>query len=114
MTPQEFVSRIRSEVLEQNLAIYCQNLEDPRSTTIGRGAHWPRMAELYQSLTEDQRRLFVEGVRQVMVDTLSNVLGILDGSTLLGQHRDCFHLTYGGDHEVINGELLDLFLSHET
>lgn len=114
MTPQEFVSCIRREVLEQNLALYRQHLERPVSTTTGPDTHWPQMAKLYQSLTEEQRRLFLEGVRQVMVDTLSNALGILDGSTLLEKHRDYFHLTYGDDPQEINGELQDLFLSPET
>lgn len=114
MTPQEFVLCIRREVLEQNLVAYRQNLERPALITTGRDTQWPRMAELYQSLTEEQRRQFVEGVRQVMVDTLSNVLGILDGSTLLEKHRDYFHLTYGDDPQAINGELQDLFLSSET
>jgi hypothetical protein len=34
-------------------------------------------------------------IRQTMVDTLSFVFGILDGSTLLEKHRDYFHLIYG-------------------
>ena len=75
---------------------------------------WPQIAQLYRSLTEEQRRQFMEGIRQVIVDTLSNMLGILDGSTLLEKHRDDFHLTYGDDPQEINGDLQDLFLSTET
>jgi hypothetical protein len=72
------------------------------------------MAELYQSLDEEQRRQFMDGIRQVMVDTLSNIFGILDGSTLLEKHRDYFHLTYGSEPQELNGDLQDFFLSPET
>lgn len=114
MTPQEFVSCIRREVLEQNLALYHQNLNRSLSPANAQEVHWPRMAELYQSLNEEQRLQFIEGIRLVMVDTLSNVLGILDGSTLLEKHRDYFHLTYGEEPQKLNGELQDFFLSSET
>src|SRR5947207_10125305 len=114
MNPQEFVSCVRREIMEANLTMYRQELERSVSTKTVRDSHWPQMAALYQSLTEEQRRQFVEGIRQVMVDTLSNVLGVLDGSTLLEKHRDYFHLSYGDDPQKINAELQDLFLSPET
>jgi hypothetical protein len=111
MTPQDFVSCVRREVLEANLALYRQNLGRSVQSSAEPHTFWPKMTELYQSLTEEQRRQFVEGIRQVMVDTLSNVLGILDGSTLLEHHRGYFHLTYGDEPHELNGELQDLFLS---
>lgn len=113
MTPQDFVSYIRREVPEQNLALYRQNLEHPSDTNT-QDTYWPRMAELYRSLNEEQQRQFIEGIRQVMVDTLSNAVEILDGSILLEKDRDYFHLTYGDEPQELNGELQDLFLSPET
>ncbi len=114
MTPQEFVSCIRREVLEESLKMYRQSLERSASTPTGRDTYWPEMTEFYQSLNEEQRPQFMDGIRQVLVDTLSNVFGILDGSTLLEKHRDYFHLTYGDEPQELNGELQDLFLSPET
>jgi hypothetical protein len=112
MTPQQFVLSIRREILEVNLSTYRENVEKRDGT--GRKQHWPGMVEFCESLNEHQRRQFMTIIRQVMVDTLSNVFGILDGSTLLESHRDYFHLTYGDESQEINGELQDLFLSSET
>ncbi len=53
-------------------------------------------------------------MRQVIVDTLSNVFGVLDGSTPLENYRDYFHLAYGDDPQDLNGDLQDIFLSDET
>jgi hypothetical protein len=111
MTPEEFISCIRHEVLEDSLTMYREHLD--RSLSGTEKVYWPRMAEFYRSLSDEQRQQFLEAIRQVMVDTLSNVMGILDGSTLLEQHRDFFHLTYGNERQELNGDLQDLFLSSE-
>lgn len=108
MTSQQFVSAIRREVLDANLKMYLEDFQIPAAS------HWPKMTKLYESLDKEQQRQFIESIRQVMVDTLSNVFGILDGSTLLEDHRDYFHLTYAAEPEEINGELQDIFLSIET
>jgi len=112
MTPKDFVACLRREVLEANLTLYRQNLGRSSPALAEPQTLWPKMTELYQSLTEEQRRQFMEGIRQVMVDTLSNVLRILDGSTMLEHHRGYFHLTYDDELRELNGELQDLFLSH--
>ena len=94
MTPDDFVACLRREVLERNLAAYRTSVAN--AVDKGAGAnHWPRMAELDRSLGEEQRSEFLVAIRQVMIDTLSHVLGILDGSSLLEHYRDYFHLTYG-------------------
>ncbi len=112
MTPEEFVSCIRREVLEANLATYKRDLETSLSNS--RKSHWAKTAKFYNSLTEEQRNQFIEAVQQIMLDTLSNVLGVLDGSTLLEKHRDYFHLTYGQTPTELNGDLQDILLSPET
>lgn len=114
MTPQEFVSCIRREVLDNYLNTFHEKMESTLSGENIREPYWPQTAEFYRSLSEEQRQQFTAAIRQVMVDTLSYVFGILDGSTLLEKHRDYFHLTYGAKAQDLNGELQDLFLSPET
>jgi hypothetical protein len=114
MTTQEFVSCLRREVLEANLRTYRNSLESSLSGAEVRDAYWRQTTELYRSLSEEDRRRLIAVIRQVVVDTLSNVLGILDGSTLLEKHRDYFHLTYGDQPHELNGELQDLFLAEEN
>jgi hypothetical protein len=114
MTPEEFVSSVRHEVVESYLRTYQEKMESAIAGDEIREPYWPETARFYQSLTDEQRKQFVRAIRQTMVDTLSFVFGILDGSTLLEKHRDYFHLTYGDETQELNGELQDLFLSPET
>jgi len=72
------------------------------------------MMAFYLSLTEDQRNEFVVVIRQVIVDTLSLVLGALDGSSLIATFGgEDFHLTYSDDTQQLNGDLQDIFLEAE-
>ena len=45
-----------------------------------------------------------------MLDTTSNLLGVLDGSSPLDAFRDEFKLTYGGSAQPLNGDLQSLLL----
>src|SRR6266516_3890375 len=114
MTAEEFVSCIRREVLEANLAMYKNSIARSPSDSDAEHGNWPKMAEFYRSLSNEERQEFMAIVRQIMVDTLSNVFGILDGSTLLEKDRGYFQLTYGDEARKLNGELQDLFLSGES
>jgi len=114
MTPQDFVECIRREILEANLELYCQTLERSLSEPKISDELWRGTGDLYRSLDTDHRRQMIGTIRQVMVATLSNVLGVLDGSSLLERHRDYFHLTYGTAPTELNGELQDPFLSTES
>ena len=114
MTADEFVSCIRREILEANLATYRDTLERSLSEPGFTDDYWRRAGELYRSLNDEQRRQLLGIMRQVSLDTLSSILGVLDGSALLEKHRDYFHLRYGDEPQELNGELQDLFLSAET
>lgn len=111
MTPDDLTAHIRNEILEANLAAYRRGLEgdDECARKASRN-----LDDFYRSLRADQKAAFMASVRQVMVDTLSNVLGLFDGVTTLKDHRDYFHLTYGEDPRDLNGELQDVFLSSVT
>mgnify|MGYP004545761317 CR=1 FL=1 len=70
--------------------------------------YWKDVKQLYVTLDQKQKEIYYEIIRQVMIDTISSVFGILDGSSTLS----------GGDFEFevrINGistedELQDTFL----
>lgn len=49
----------------------------------------------------------------IQVNTVSHLLGILDGSTYLNENRESFVLTTEQDDELINGSLQDIFLELE-
>jgi hypothetical protein len=78
MSPENFVSEIRAAVVEQNSAIY-KDLFESTSVESASDPYWKRALALYASLSDSDRKVLFEIMRQATVDTISNVLGILDG-----------------------------------
>lgn len=71
------------------------------------------MLALYQSLSPAQRPVILEIMRQVEIDTVSAIFGILDGSsTLDGKSADVelLHKT-ARSRTRLDGDLQDLFLA---
>jgi hypothetical protein len=112
MTPEEFVACLRREVLEQNLQTYDAVLSQDRTAPV-KDEYWRAVLDLYAQLGDSQQRVLKGIFRQVIVDTISNMLGVLDGTTILESHRKDFLLTYGGESRKLNGYLQDLFLSDQ-
>jgi hypothetical protein len=109
MSPKEFVHAIHKDVVAANVSTYGALL----ASTPPDGAtdpNWSKALAIYQSLDENARRAFLGFVRQIMLDTTSNLLGVLDGSSPLDAFRDEFKLTYGGSAQPLNGDLQSLLL----
>ena len=111
MRENEFIARVRDGVIEQNLRVYSELLRKPPASI--RDPRWKVIAASYARMDDDQKAAVAVLIRQVIVDTLSNVFGILDGSSLLKGFRDSFVLSYGPDGERLNGDLQDLLLAAE-
>lgn len=107
MTPQEFASIIRTEVLEDNLAIYRQMLAEHKEA---KDPYWQKL----RMLNNEQQQVLQMVMRQVAVDTIASLLGVLDGVVILKNHREDFSLTYGSDPKKLNGDLHDYFLAAEA
>jgi hypothetical protein len=107
MNSHDFVAALKAEVVDANMATYSQLLRDtsPDKTT---DPYWRASLALYGELTDGQRESLLRIVRQVAVDTVSNILGILDGSTpLIGLKGD---LRLTRDSEQLDGSLQEEFL----
>ena len=110
MTPQKFVSQLRKEVVDENAAIYrglflntpIKKASDP---------YWKRALELFGHLSAEQKEVFHEVIRQVVVDTTSNVLGLVDGVNTLQDVNGELELRLDG--KKISGDLQSLFLVEE-
>ncbi len=109
MTPKEFVSCIQRSVLKENLGIYLEILATSNAEV--KDAAWRQVIAGYATMNEEQRRSVVAFISKVMLDTASNILGILDGTCLLEGYREEFVLTYGDSKEKLNGDLQDYLLS---
>jgi hypothetical protein len=111
MSAREFVARIREDVIESNLRSYGDMLAMSASSL--RDPKWRAIAVAYQRMDEEQKAAIAMLVRQVVIDTISNVFGILDGSSLIEGFRERFVLQYGFRDEKLNGDLQELLLAAE-
>lgn len=109
MTPEVFVSQVRAVIVQQNFTLYKDLFETIRSDAAS-DDYWKRALALHRSLSETDRSVLFEIMRQVAVDTVSNLLGILDGTCAVDGLREGFVLTSQPDNQTLNGNLQDLFL----
>lgn len=112
MTPENFVSKVRSAVVQQNATID-NDLFESTTPEGASDAYWKRALTLHRSLSDGDRAVLFEIMRQVRVDTVSELFGILDGSSALEGPREDFALTSQPDNRKLNGNLQDLFLEAE-
>ena len=68
---------------------------------------------LYGKLDSEDKNVMFDIVRQVMVDTISNVFAVLDGVSQLDCQVGELSLTSNSGSQRINGELQDRFLELE-
>jgi hypothetical protein len=111
MTPQEFVVGLRSSVVEENSSIY-RSLFGTTKLETTTDPYWNRALALFSELSDEQKAIFFEVLRQVAVDTTSNLLGVLDGVNDIQGANGVFELI-SGDGQKLNGDLQALFLVEE-
>lgn len=112
MTPQLLVQAIRTEIIDGNLATYRDLFEKADVSNAG-DPYFKRACGLHRELDSGQKEVLFQIIREVMVDTCSDILGKLDGvSSFDGQTED-FNLTMEGGDDRINGDLQDLLLGAE-
>ena len=72
--------------------------------------YWISALQLYDNLTEENREKLMGVIELVMIDTISSMLGIIDGSSTLSE-CDAEPKLYLNDADT-DGELQDLFLEY--
>jgi hypothetical protein len=110
MTPTELVQAIKTEIVDTNLAIYRDLF---RTTDRGDAIdpYWARTLATFDRMEADDQDVLFEIIRQVAIDTVSNVLGVLDGLSSLPGVEEGFHLAAERDTAArLNGSLQDEFL----
>lgn len=112
MKPKDFVIGLRAAVIDENIIIY-RDLFANVPIENASDAYWKRALDLFNSLSSEQQEVFFEVVRQIAVDTTSNVLGVIDGVNSLEDMNAEFSLTYGDEKQPLNGDLQSLFLVEE-
>ena len=116
MPPEEFVSSIYKKVVTDGIVHYDEILSrgtnsiDPKRI---RNWDWHYILKAYETMNDGQRAALKLMARQATVDTISYILGIIDGPVILPKFREDFVLTYGDPPVQLNGDLQDIFLALE-
>ena len=104
MKEQQFVTAVYQSVIEDNLSIYkelfvntkIQDASDP---------HWIKALTLFDHLSDSDKGILMDVIKQTMVDSISNIFGIIDGSSSL-DNSSC-ELNSGAS---LSGDLQSKFL----
>ena len=111
MKPQEFVLQLRAVVIDENFSLYQDMFRDTPLEKVS-DPYWKRALTFFRTLNAEQQEIFFEVIRQIVVDTTANVLGVIDGVSTLKSNVE-LALTCINDQSVLSGELQDLFLVEE-
>lgn len=112
MEAENFVNKIRQSVIDENTSIY-KDLFETTAINQANDPYWQEALKLFGQLDDVQKETLFKIMRQVSVDTVSNIFAILDGVSSLENQDGEFTLSLDGDSQKLNGDLQDIFLSLE-
>lgn len=82
---EEFVKCIYETTVEDGKNMY-KELYEETEVTGQTTDYWHNLLNLYGSFDHKQKNVFLDIIKQTMIDTISSIFGVLDGSsTLLGE-----------------------------
>lgn len=114
MRTRQFVEKIRESVIDSNNQTYRKLFQNTLLDQV-KDPYWVKALSLFNSLNIEQREVLFSIIRQVEVDTVSNIFGILDGtSTLYDNQEEEFVLSTDSGAIKISGDLQDIFLELEN
>lgn len=80
-----FVKLLYESIIKENFLIY-KDLYESTDVSSKTDDYWKRAIGLYDSLTDENKETLMKIIEQTMFDTISNMLGVIDGSSTL---KDC-------------------------
>ena len=102
-----FVKSLYDSVVKENIQLY-KNLYETTNITPKTDNYWKEAIGFYKSLSDENKDILMTIIEQTMIDTISNMLGVIDGSSTL---KDCsLEPKLLLDSIDTEGELQDSFL----
>ncbi|RAZ73476.1 transposase [Planococcus halotolerans] len=105
-----FAKSLYDLIVRENLEDY-KNLYKTAVVDAKTDPYYKDALNLYNSLPEDKRKILLKIIEQTMVDTISSILGIIDGSIPVNE-KDSVEPKLFLNSMDTEGELQDLFLEH--
>src|SRR5690554_1519400 len=108
MKKKELLIRsLYDSIVKENKKMYSEmfynNVTSKNSTT-----HWKQALSLFNDLSGDNKVVLLNIIEETMIDTISNLLGIIDGNVTLSGNVEPPQLFYDG--KDVSDEMQDLFL----
>jgi len=111
MKAEYFVTKVKGLVVEDATEEY-RSLLTNTDIASTKDEYWRQVLTLYNGLNKEQQLVLLRMVREVSLDALSQVFGILDGSSYFDGSGVGFNLT-NTDGEILNGDLQSTLLEDE-
>ena len=104
---EKFVEKIYKVIVEDGVGEYKYLLDNTelKNTT---DEYWIKSLELYKNITLEEKEKMLKFAELIMIDTISSVFGILDGSSTLAEEEFEFDVKING--VSTENELQDTFL----
>lgn len=106
---EEFVKNIFETIVKDGILSY-KELYDSVEISDKTIDYWKNSLHLYRSLDEKEKELFIQIIKQTIIDTISTVFGVFDGSCSLNSGEYIIHVNING--EDTENELQDCFLEY--
>lgn len=115
MYPEEFIEKLKENVLNNNLMLYKEIYESTiMDEKVKKDPYYGDALTFYRSLPTKQKEIIFKIIHQTIIDTTSTILGIIDGPVSLEGVNGDFILTYKAPNEVetlLSGDLQTDFLN---
>jgi hypothetical protein len=109
MTKEEMVNGLKKRIIDSSLQIYIE-IFDEAKTELKQDKYWIDAATFYKRLSKEEKSIILRIVRQIQIDTLSEVFAYLDGVYWVeGQEEDLKLVSLDNPEEKLNEDLLDTF-----
>jgi len=107
MMNEKFVENIYNTIVKDGIGEY-ENLLENTSDEDATDEYWKSVLELYKKLSSEEKEKMLKFAELIMIDTISNVFGVLDGSSTLAEETFEFEVKING--VSTENELQDTFL----
>lgn len=106
---EKFVKEVYNSLVKEDEEVYRDlfNNTDINDDII---PYWKDALKLYSKLSDNDREIFFKVIKQITIDTISSLFGIIDGCTTIDDKGIETKLLLG--EQDTEGELLDLFLAY--
>ena len=111
MNNVEMVKNLYQTVVKEGLSAY-EDLFVNTEIKDATDPYWIDALNFFAELTDDNKKMLFKIIEQIQIDTVSHVLGVIDGVCSISDDEYEIEMKINGDEELLNGDLQDLFLGY--